>query len=222
MVDASGRGAALARQLGLARQRDTRLVCLYAHLRAAPDDEDRCTRLCAEAGGWWYTVRVPSRHRVLAFHLDRDDPDLRHLGTAAQLVARARRQPLIAAALGEGADTAAPVRCCPAGSAALDLDGLAQRAPGVFAIGDALLAFDPLSSQGLFHALASAESAARAIEAQFAGAPQAREAYVAEMRSVSARYQAHLAAAYASVRRYADQPFWARRVSRAGASVAWR
>ena len=217
LVDASGRSATVARQLGLARFAEDTLVCLYAYLQTNPDDEDHCTRLCVDRNGWWYSVRVPSGQRVLAFHLDSDDPELKALRDPERLLAKARRQPLLADAL--SASIYAPafesiqVHARPAGSAVLDLNAMAEIAPGFFAIGDAVLAFDPIASQGIFHALASAESAARAIEAQLADAPMFREPYLAEMRAVHARYREHLQATYADVLRYRHEPFWAKRAA---------
>jgi flavin-dependent dehydrogenase len=216
VVDASGRSAAVARQLGLTHRVEDTLICLYLYLQTEADDEDHCTRLCVDENGWWYSVRVPSGQRVLAFHLDTDAPELKTLRDPERLLAKARRQPLLADALPISLSASAvstTVHARPAGSAVLDLDAMANIAPGFFAIGDAVLAFDPIASQGIFNALASAESAARAIEAQLAGAPEPRDAYCAEMSAVHARYREHLQATYASVARYSHQPFWSRRAA---------
>lgn len=210
LVDATGRSAAVARQLGLARRTDDTLICLYAHLPADADDEDQCTRICADRDGWWYSVRIPSGQRVLAFHLDADDPALKTLRDPETFLAKARRQPLLADAL--QSTVAAEVHARPAGSAALDVEALADTPPGFFAIGDAMLSFDPIASQGIFHALASAESAASAIERPSGNAASARKSYLDEMQSVQARYRDHLHATYAGVVRYRHASFWVRRI----------
>lgn len=215
VVDASGRSATVARQLGLARWVEDTLACVYVHIEREVGDEDNCTRLCADENGWWYSVCVPTGYRVLAFHLDTDDPELKTLRDPERLLAKARQRPLLADALQMSLSASAassPVHICPAGSAVLDLDALADLAPGFFAIGDAVLAFDPIASQGIFHALASAESAARSIEAQLADTPNSREPYHSEMKAVHARYREHLGATYASVMRYQHKPFWSRRL----------
>lgn len=207
LVDASGRGMAIARQRGLARCHEDRLVCLYAHLPAEPHDQDQATRICADANGWWYSVRVPSGQRVLAFHLDGDDGELRALRDPAHLLAKARRHDL----LGGIRNAAAAVHVRPAGSGGIGPDALDAQPDGLFVIGDAMLAFDPIASQGLFNALATAESAARAIERHLDGAAGARAAYLDEMRAVRARYREGLGATYAAVTRHAHQRFWQRR-----------
>lgn len=209
VVDATGRNAALCRSLGLRRQAADDLVCVHALLPAQADDVDHSTRTCADENGWWYSMRVPSGERVLACHLDADDPALRDLRDARVLLERARRLPLLAAVLPSSVE-AVQTHVCPAGSVALDLIDWAQPS-GFYAVGDAVLAFDPLSSQGLFHALASADSAASAIEGYLQGNEQAAQAYWSEMQQVQDRYFNHLAATYAGPMRYREQRFWARR-----------
>jgi flavin-dependent dehydrogenase len=221
LVDASGRGASIARSLGLARRQDDALHCLFLHLPAVAHDQDRSTRLCAHDNGWWYSVRLPSGQRVLAFHLDGDDPERRSLRHGPTLLAKARSQPLLAevlpAALASGrASMPEPaVHGRPAGSAALDLAAL-KAIDGFYAVGDAAIAFDPIASQGLFHALASAEAVATALDRQCTGHAQPRAAYIAELETVQSRYRAHWRATYAGPRRFSSQPFWARRLGAAG------
>jgi flavin-dependent dehydrogenase len=217
LVDATGRSAALCRRLDIPRKRSDRLVCLSLHLPADPDPDprrfDRCTRTCADADGWWYSVCLPSGARVLALHLDADDPALRSLREADALLHHARRLPLLAEVLPARLPAAVQglkVRVHPAGSAALDFDACLEH-PGLFAVGDAALAFDPLSSQGLFHALASAESAASAILRHLDGDAAAAESTFTELARVHERYRAHLAASYAGPVRHAGRRFWSRR-----------
>lgn len=211
LVDATGRNATLCRSLGLSRQAIDDLVCVHALLPAQADDVDRSTRTCADQDGWWYSVRVPSGERVLACHLDADDPALRDLRDTRVLLERARRLPLLAEVLA-GHVGSVQTHVCPAGSVALDVSEGAQQ-PGFYAVGDAVLAFDPLSSQGLFHALASADSAASAIEGYLASDERIAQAYWSEMQQVQDRYFTHLAATYAGPVRHREHPFWARRLA---------
>ncbi|WP_296947685.1 NAD(P)/FAD-dependent oxidoreductase [uncultured Massilia sp.] len=217
LVDASGRSMSVARQLGLARHGQDRLVCLYAHLPADAGDQDQLTRICADTNGWWYSVRVPSGQRVLAFHLDSDDPDLKTLRDPARLLARAQRHALLAGIRPATTDFA--VHAQPAGGGGLDPSAIAALPAGFFAVGDAMLAFDPVASQGMFNALATAESAARAIAATLGGSADARARYLDEMRAVQARYRRHLDATYAAVQHHAHEPFWRRRGADAAAPV---
>lgn len=215
LVDATGRNAAIARQLGIPRRVDDELICLHAYLPPRADDEDDCTRISADGNGWWYSVRVPSGQRVLAFHLDADDAELHALRSWPTLLAKARRQAVLAESLPATTDVGVAVNARPAGSATLDSAALARMAPGFFAIGDAGLSFDPIASQGLFHALASVESAARLIEAG-SGTKDHRavqEAFLSEQIAVYAHYRRRWRDTYAGPVRYAAQPFWVRRFS---------
>lgn len=211
LVDATGRNAAVARQLGIARRVEDELICLHAYLPPDAHDEDRCTRVCVDSNGWWYSVRVPSGRRVLAFHLDADDAELRSLKALPTLLKKARRHAVLADVLPAIAEETVHAR--PAGSAVLHRTALAGAAPGFFAIGDAGLSFDPIASQGIFHALASAESAANAIEwNDGSGDPAAaRDAFLAEMAAVHTHYRQRLRDTYAAPGKYQQWPFWARR-----------
>lgn len=215
VVDASGRSAVVARQLGVARRSTDGLICLYCHLPRAETDADQCTRLSAQPAGWWYSARLPCGQRVVAYHLDKDDAEHRTLRTPQALLAKARAIPLFADVLKSHARDCAElaVHARPAGSELLDLQVLATRAPGVYAVGDALIAFDPIASQGIFHALASAESAACAIEARLKGEDNSDASHHDEMRAVYTRYRQHLHATYAQVQRFRNEPFWRKRVS---------
>lgn len=209
LVDASGRRMVAARQLGLARRVEDPLICLYMHLPADPCDADQATRICADSNGWWYSVRVPSGQRVLAFHLDRGDPELKALRDPARLLAKSRRHALLAGI--RPASAPLQVHAQPAGGAGLEPDALAALPDGFFAVGDAMLAFDPIASQGLFNALATAEGVAHAVVQYADGVKDARARYLDDMRAVQARYVQRLRETYAAVTRHAREPFWQRR-----------
>lgn len=207
LVDATGRNGYLGRQLGLRRHADDPLLCLYSFLDQAAESQDATMRIQADARGWWYTVPLPHGQRVLAYHMDIDDPLSRQLLRHPDaFLARAREHALLAEVLEGGIP--ARVRGRPAGTSLLDVEQLPKAGPGFLAIGDALLAFDPLASQGLFHSLASATSGAKAIES---GLNQSLGAYQQEMQAVSQRYLWHLKASYQGPRRFSQEAFWQRR-----------
>jgi flavin-dependent dehydrogenase len=83
--------------------------------------------------------------------------------------------------------------------------------PGWLAIGDAAMSFDPLASQGLFHALATGLAGARAVDAALDHDPQPGLAYGRMIAEVRRRYLAHCRYFYAQERRWPDAPFWASR-----------
>jgi flavin-dependent dehydrogenase len=91
---------------------------------------------------------------------------------------------------------------------AVDASGAATEppaGPGWLAIGDASLSFDPLSSQGLFHALYTGLRGAQAV---LAGTSDALGAYAARIAAVRRRYREHRAIVYALEDRWPTAPFW--------------
>ena len=209
VVDAGGRAAPLARALGQRRQAGDRLVCRWCHGEASGDAGVTVT--VATPDGWWYPAPLPAGRRVLAFHTDADLPLAKALAETARLVDHARGNAGLADLL-----THVDFRpVAKAGYCAAHSSWLERTAgPGWLAVGDAALACDPLSSQGLLNALYSAVMAAKAVRRAFAGDAAAVAAYHGIMARVLRAYRHHLAAWYALEKRWPDQPFWARRHAR--------
>ncbi|MCP8688238.1 NAD(P)/FAD-dependent oxidoreductase [Marinobacterium sedimentorum] len=212
LVDATGRASGIARQLGLRKSANDPLLCLHSFLDSPPGDPDSAMRIQADAQGWWYSVPLPGAKRVLAYHLDSDNPLWHRLKRGAVFLAHARQHPLLAEALTDLAP--ARMQCRPAGTAMLSVEALASVGDGFLAIGDALYTFDPISSQGLFHSLASAASAANAI---VAGSAEALQRHRQEMQAVADQYLAHWHGTYQGPARFGGYPFWQRRQRLPGA-----
>ena len=200
VIDATGRDGRTP-----ARARHDRLLCAWTHLprdRTSPS----LTQVQSAPDGWWYTAPLPGGRRVLAFHTD---PDIaKSMDLRATLLARAAEQNGIAQVLGDSdLSTPGTVAFCAAGSRA----PVADESPGALKVGDASMAFDPLSGQGIFHALYTGTMAARAVHASMAGDAEAVRRYRSGLMEVWRTYQSRWVAGYAAERRWADRPFWRRR-----------
>jgi flavin-dependent dehydrogenase len=209
LVDAGGRGSPLLRRFGVRRVAQDRLVCGWLHGTDARARQAGLTDIEAEADGWWYSASLPGGRRVVAFHTDADLPAAGCACDRDGLLRRLSGLGFLAERLASGGFVAdAEAGFCAAHSAALtepaDADWLA--------IGDAALSFDPLSSQGLFNALYTGLAAAEAADRYLGGEAGALGAYGASVRSIGAAYRAHLAEWYGLERRWADRPFWQRRL----------
>jgi len=79
------------------------------------------------------------------------------------------------------------------------------------AAGDAAMAFDPLSSQGIYHALNSGLLAARAIQDSQFGHQTALEEYSRETPRRFDKYLSMRAIYYGRERRWSSSAFWQRR-----------
>lgn len=207
LIDAGGRGSRLLPdQAGRPAAQD-RLVCVWTHLPLLRPAQS-ITYVEAEPDGWWYTAPLPGGRRLLAFHSDADG--VRATGVHRRLLERALSLPSLAAELSD-ADAGRPgvVRTCAAHGARPAAAG----GDGWLAVGDASMCFDPLSSQGLFHALYTGLTAGRAAQAMLHGDAGAGAAYSAALDPVWNAYVAHRDLYYGMERRWPGAPFWQRRLS---------
>lgn len=218
VIDACGRASALGKRLGAQRTRQDRLVCgwLYGrdeHVEAT----DGRSYIEAMPQGWWYSAALPDHRRVLALHTDADLPNARKLRQPGWLLAAATSSPNLGALLARAGFIAdGEVRIAAAHSTVLR-PGAGQ---GWFAVGDAALGFDPLSSQGLFNALYTGLAAAEAYYRHMHDDPRAIEDYRQELARIERAYRHHLDFWYIQETRWPDEAFWQRRHVRAGSTVA--
>jgi hypothetical protein len=196
VVDATGRRRGVARRLGGCVEHGDRLVGVVAHL---PEAEVRGTpRVDAAPEGWWYSTAVPVGGRVILFFTDADLPAAGRARRPGGLAALAAGVP----GLTDVAPLLSQVTAYPlaAGTAWL----ARPRGHRWLAVGDAAVAIDPLSGQGLLMALVGGVRAAAAIVGQDA----TYERWLAGAL-VSLRLQQR--AAYACEWRWPNHPFWSRR-----------
>jgi flavin-dependent dehydrogenase len=212
LIDASGRAASLARHLGAVRLRHDNLLAFQLRLHS-PSGDDRDGRTWVEAveDGWWYSVLPPGGERIAVFLTDADLADTRALLDAEGIWSRLRRTTQLRA-LCERHAYRHHGRARGADAASAELD----RAAGHrwLAVGDAALAFDPLSSKGIGDALYTGIQAAKTIIAREAGDEQAPDRYADHLRDIHRVYRAQLHAFYAMQARWSESPFWRRRATR--------
>jgi flavin-dependent dehydrogenase len=216
-IDAGGRVAPLARRLGAKRCASDRLVCGWAHGRARSTGRGAgLTTVEAVEDGWWYTAPLPEGQRVLAFLTDADLPAARVAHYWERLVARAAETGEISRILAEGEFALASGGFTAAHSSTLR----PCIGTGWIAAGDANMTFDPLSSQGLVHALFTGLAAAEAADSYLWGDSGALDRYQQLMYGVQSAYRRHLASWYSTEVRWPSAPFWRRRTLSADLSTA--
>lgn len=204
LIDASGRGARVARMCGATRVRYDRLVGVVAILSGGEDSASGSHTLVeAVPSGWWYTARQPGGELSAAFMTDADL--LNGAGALGGWLLKLSEAGHTARRAG-GRLPAAPPRVVPAETSRLtDFCG-----EGWLAVGDAAAAYDPLSSYGITAALGAGLHAAEAVAAALAGRPGALAEYAGLLERAFAAYLAARRSHYASERRWAE-PFWQRR-----------
>ncbi|KAG8684015.1 hypothetical protein FRC08_013946, partial [Ceratobasidium sp. 394] len=150
--------ASVARKIGAKTAKVDGLLAFYTVFATTDVDKDSRTLLEATEIGWWYSSRLPDQRRIVVFHTDDCDPaakaarkqdgfmDMLHRDTTyiSQTIHDNDYRPM------SGTGTGYP-RCTSAGSSFLSPFG--SQGEQWCAVGDAAIAFDPLSSQGMMTAL---------------------------------------------------------------------
>jgi flavin-dependent dehydrogenase len=208
LVYATGRACVLARWQRAKRIFYDRLVGLVGFFSARPAERKREHQTLIEAAesGWWYSAWLPDSRLIVAYMTDADLIPQGGVHVSEYWQNRLEQAPHTRSrTIGCMRETG--LRPVAANSYRMD------RVTGNnwLAAGDAAIAFDPLSSQGIYHALKSGLLAARAIEDCQLGDQTAPEVYSREIHRDSARYLSMRAVYYSRERRWSSSAFWQRR-----------
>jgi flavin-dependent dehydrogenase len=209
LIDASGRRASLARQLGSKPVAIDRLAAVVSELRPPGKRiEDTFTMVEAVPSGWWYAAAIPNGNLAVLYVTDHDLPQFR----------AARNPQCWWTMLVETTDLAAPIREygfrpleSPQAVTAASCHLSSIAGDGWLAAGDAAAAHDPLSSHGIAAALGSGYYAAFAASDLLSARDEARQAYLTLMQRAWDAYCAEGQICYSSERRWPKEPFWERR-----------
>jgi flavin-dependent dehydrogenase len=223
IVDGSGRRAMAAKSLGVQQLEIHDQLFAYAQSFVSHEiDDDRFTRIEATPNGWWYTNRIPNplgreSKRLVMFYSDKDLPEAKMAGNTLGFCALMNEAPLIVSLLKTKAYVpTGKIRGAPANSQRLQ----ACCGDSWLAVGDAMQAFDPLSSQGIDKALRSGSSAGHFIfYALTDSAPQTKLdssnpyicQYIEQQLQSWQKYVKKRDYFYTMQNRWRDRPFWSRR-----------
>jgi flavin-dependent dehydrogenase len=209
-VDATGRRAWLAHRQGAKRINHDHLVGVVTSLSPGPHyrDPGRYTLLESVEDGWWYSAFLPNSDVVTAYMTDGNlyargsrvgaNYWRRKLQNTTHTSRRVSRLVLVSGPVIVAANSS-------------QLDRFAG--DNWLAVGDAAMAFDPLSGQGIFKALDSGVKAADAIDAYFSGRKSSFEGYAGAVKKGFEKYLAIRRIYYRREMRWPESPFWQRRHS---------
>lgn len=208
LIDATGRGASIARRLGarlISSDRLTGFVCTFS----LPGGQDPRTLIESVEHGWWYTGALDGDMRIAALMTDADvgrDLDLADVKSWQEYL---RQTHYVAKAVGHALPLSGPM-IRSANSQYLE----PVVAENWMAVGDAAMALDPLSGQGIVAALRSGVFAAYAIGDYLTrDDPSGLQRYQCFVHFGLTSVQRARARYYAEERRWPHHPFWSRRVS---------
>jgi flavin-dependent dehydrogenase len=215
VCDASGRARVLARRLRLSQKICCRQLGLIGYWQSAQPCEDADgfnTLVEALPDGWVYTARLNASQRVAGFMTDRSLLPSNLHQSAAQIYRRAIQRSKHAKLRLREFTWDGEVRIFPAYAS------LIERCcgPDWLLVGDAASTLDPLCSQGVQKAIASALTAATAVHTLLVHPD--RSAWVVDFcrEREQAGFLGHLAALgeyYRREQRFADKPFWRQRAA---------
>ncbi|MGE3311384.1 MAG: FAD-dependent monooxygenase [Limisphaerales bacterium] len=208
VVDATGRGAVMARKLGARRELHDRLVAAVRRFqmpRAFLESEHRSLVESFEHG-WASLGWTPEGHGIVAFMTDDDLAVAARLRSEERWASWLEHTPHLRSRL-RSALPLGPVTIRPAQSGRLD------RVSGDrwIAVGDAASTLDPLSSMGVFKALRSGIIASFALRDHLEGIEAAWERYGTWVRREYDGYWGGRTEFYRAERRWPSAPFWRRR-----------
>jgi flavin-dependent dehydrogenase len=214
LVDATGRGSTLARQFGVTREILDQLVSIHIVV-PAPIKMDCDTRTWIEACavGWWYSALVPGGRRVFALQTDADllpGQEWRSMAWFRQQLEETRHIGRLAGSSGQFPGQA------PGLTSAQSSRLGACHGDSWVAVGDAAQSFDPLSGEGLFHALLTGRHATEGLQKILSGGQKNLGDYAALTRSLWDRFLLQREECYARETRWPQMPFWVRRGSSPG------
>jgi Dehydrogenases (flavoproteins) len=207
LVDATGRRSTIARKIGRQQRSIDNLIGLVGFLKPSSDDVVQTNSLLLEAAenGWWYSAPLADGRLVAVYMTDADfmqgkGEKLAFWLTCLQSAAytKKRLQPY---------QTPSKLSIRPANTSWMEQPA----GPNFLAVGDAAVAFDPLSSQGIYKALRGAIRTAEIIAEVRDGQHGGLETYALELRNEFNQYLELRTAYYRLETRWPDSLFWQRR-----------
>jgi flavin-dependent dehydrogenase len=208
VVDATGRKSLLACRQGAKRITCDRLVGVVCFFSCGSPQfhSDNDTLVEAGENGWWYSAALPDSRIIVTYMTDADLFGKASKRTPNYWQQQRRNAPHTHARIGSRALESGPFIFAANSSR---LDHFAGK--NWLAVGDAAMAFDPLSSQGVNNALMSGLLAAQAIECSRAGDHRELHRYAIVMENDFAKYLIVREKYYGREIRWPNSPFWKRR-----------
>jgi flavin-dependent dehydrogenase len=208
VVDATGRRAAIARQMRARRKSLDRLTFLYGFFDSTDASSAlQMTMVEATENGWWYLAPLPENRVAVAFATDSGFVRDHELCANDRWLASLRRTRHVASRL-EGCRFLRGRLAVKVASSAL-LDPVAG--PSWFAVGDACASYDPICAHGIHRALETGLWAARSISGSLASGKTLTSTYADSVISDFEEYRFNRQSYYDLERRWLDSPFWRHR-----------
>ncbi len=212
VIDATGRSAHFAKSLQIKRTSLDTLISCWITL--PNKEENAMSTIVSDKNGWWYTAVLPNNQRVLSYQTDADlfeKSIFKNIDSFLELIKKNKR---IYSYVEKAIDQLQFHGTVSANSTKLDKVAGKQW----LALGDAAISFDPLSSQGMFNAMACAMQVTELLkhfnfikEYDIAKVYRFSEMYTSQINSIWKHYVKHKDLLYGAESRWKDAAFWKRR-----------
>ncbi|WP_299158634.1 tryptophan 7-halogenase [uncultured Tenacibaculum sp.] len=212
VIDASGRQSNFARSLGVKRETIDKLIACWATM---PNYlQNTMSTISACKNGWWYSAVLPNNKRVMAFQTDADLIDKNDIKKSTFFIELAKENKEMECILKE---TKSELQFH--GTVAANSSRLKQFTGKQWAaLGDAAISFDPLSSQGMYNAMASAMQLTTLIinhnlihDYTIEKDKSFQHNYTQQINAIWSHYLQHKKLFYSAEMRWKEASFWKRR-----------
>jgi flavin-dependent dehydrogenase len=201
LVDATGRRAVFAGRLGSQASMADQLIGVVTVSHGS--ETERCALIEAVENGWWYSAPLPGDRTVFAYMTDSDlwksHPDWSDLMKLTHFT------------LKRAGKVEVPPSIHIVSAASIVHDPVTG--PNWIAIGDAALAFDPLSGQGVFKSIDTGIRSSAIIARHLDGDSSVLAEYESWVKENYRSYLSERSRFYCNVSRWPASPFWMRRMS---------
>lgn len=215
VIDATGRKASVAKKLGARTVKRDDLLAFYTVFEKADSDvidNDYRTVIEATESGWFYTTQLPKQRRLVVYHTDGASPTAKSARKLTEWLALLHEEaPQVSSLIGgPGYEVLnEPGVSYPRSTAAASsfLEPVWDVTTQWAAVGDAAMAFDPLSSQGMLTALKTGTILGLELARRLANDETQRRSMVDVYDVIGKDFEEKKAHYYGQVRRF-DTEFW--------------
>lgn len=213
VIDASGRQSTFARSQDIQRLQIDKLISCWAIL---PNSEELILgTITASEQGWWYSAPLPGNKRVLAYQTDSDLLHPKDRKTIDGFIKLAKNNEAIQEIISNCPNDNITFK----GTVSANSTRLKEVTGKQWAaLGDAAISFDPLSSQGMFNAMANALQLSELIKntklVDQNNSENTKEfitLYTQQIDNVWNQYLHHKTLFYNAEKRWNNSSFWKRR-----------
>ena len=206
IIDSTGRNALLVRKQGGKRANIDHLIgIVLIQEKKMQQNHSNYTLVESVKNGWWYSADIPENKMVVAFMTDADLYKKENCNSEFFFTQSLSKTKFTK----QRCSGSFPhrIRMYAANSYIMTK----THGTNWIAIGDAAMAFDPLSSQGIYKAIKSGVNAAKIIHEQFTQNKYALEIYSKTLNAAFEKYMQQRKLYYLEEKRWSQSLFWKRR-----------